>query len=280
MAESPRLNGRTIGVTADRRGDDQAVLFGRLGAEVVVGPTISTVKIPDPARLRQRTEEIIADPPDYVIANTGIGIRTWMAAAAEWGLEQDLKAALGRTRVASRGPKATGALSSAGLTPWWRSPAEQLGEVVDHLTAQGLQGRRVALQLHGDDGSEFVARLTEAGATVSTVPVYEWRPAEDPAPALELIDRICRGEVDAVTFTAGPQVRGLLELAATAGRQDELIEVLNEGRVVVGCIGPVCAGVAHNAGIPEVVMPASWRLGSMVKAVADAVSERTAERPG
>jgi uroporphyrinogen-III synthase len=268
------LEGRTIGVTADRRGDDQAVLFGRLGAEVLIGPTISTVKLPDPARLRRCTEEVIADPPDYVIANTGIGIRTWMEAAAEWGLDADLKIALGRTRLASRGPKATGALTSAGLAAWWRSPNEQLGEVVEHLQAEGLDGMRVALQLHGDDGAEFVARLEQAGATVLTVPVYEWRLTPDPAPALHLIDRTCEGRVDAVTFTAGPQVRALLELADGAGRRDALLDRLNLGRTVVGCIGPVCAGVAHDAGIREVVVPESWRLGSMVKSVAEAIGRR------
>jgi len=64
MSQTLPLTGRTIGVTADRRGDDQQVMFGRLGAEVVLGPTISTVKLPDPALLRRRTEEIIAAPPE------------------------------------------------------------------------------------------------------------------------------------------------------------------------------------------------------------------------
>src|ERR1700739_2947805 len=105
MPPAPDLHGRTIGVAADRRGEDQAVMFGRLGAEVILGPTMATVKIPDPALLRTRTEQIIAAPPDFVIANTGIGVRTWMAAAAEWGLDADLKEALGGTRVVSRGPK-------------------------------------------------------------------------------------------------------------------------------------------------------------------------------
>lgn len=248
-------------------------MFGRLGAEVVLGPTIATVRIPDPALLRQRTEEIAGDPPDYVIANTGIGMRTWMAAAGEWGLEDELRDALGRTRVVSRGPKASGALSSAGLSPWWRSPREQLEDVVDHLLEEGVDGKRVAFQLHGDDGAEVVARLESAGADVTTVPVYVWQLPLDRGPALELIDRTCRGEVDAVTFTAGPQIHSMVELAASAARAGELITALNRG-VVIGCIGPVCASSAEAVGIKDVVIPASWRLGSLVKAVAEAVTAR------
>jgi uroporphyrinogen-III synthase len=271
VAEEAVLNGRTIGVTADRRGEDQVVMFGRLGAEVVLGPTMATVKIPDPDLLRLRTEEIVADPPDYVIANTGIGVRTWMAAAAEWGLEGKLKEALGRTRVVARGPKASGALSSAGLSPWWRSPSEQLAEVVEHLRTTGVAGKRVAFQLHGDDGSDVVASLEAAGASASTVPVYVWRLPPDPGPALDLIERTSAGRIDAVTFTAGPQVRSMLELAASIDQEEQLLERLNSGRVVVGCIGPVCGAVAAELGIRGAVEPANWRLGSLVKTVAEAL---------
>lgn len=272
MSDGPDLAGQTIGVTADRRGDDQAVMFSRLGAEVVVGPTITTVKVPDPDLLRRCTEELIADPPEFVIANTGIGMRTWMDAATGWGLDASLRDALGRSRLAVRGPKAAGAVTSFGLTPWWRSPSEQLGDLVDHLEATGIDGHRVALQLHGDDGGEVVARLQQAGARVTTVPVYVWHPPTDAGPAHRLIDLICAGAIDAVTFTAGPQVRSLLELADGPGRRDQLLTALNEDRMVVGCIGPVCASVAVDCGITEPVVPDAWRLGSLVKAVAAALT--------
>ena len=249
-------------------------MFARHGAHVILGPTIATVKVPDPALLRRRTEEIVADPPDYLIANTGIGMRTWLAAADEWGLGASLLDALGRTTLMSRGPKVSGALSSAGLSPAWKSPTEQLGEVVDHLAAEGLAGRRVALQLHGDDGAEFVARLQEGGAEVSTIPVYVWKLPDDPRPARNLIEHTCAGDVHALTFTAGPQVRSMFDLAADAGRAEELRDVLSSGQVVVGCIGPVCAAVAVECGIPAPITPENWRLGSLVKVVAEALSGR------
>lgn len=268
------LSGCTVGVTADRRGEDQALMFSRLGAEVILGPTLSTRKVPDPARLRKQTETVIAAPPDFLIANTGIGVRTWMDQATEWGLYEDLRSALAGVRIAARGPKAAGALSSHGLSSWWRSPSEQLGEVLGYLEKQGLEGRRVALQLHGDDGSDVVGRLERAGATVDTLPVYEWGPPADPEPVHRLVDATCIGAVDAITFTAGPQVDSLIARAGERGRRDELLERLNSERVVVGCIGPVCAAAAEAAGVRSPIMPASWRLGSLVKAVAAALIER------
>jgi uroporphyrinogen-III synthase len=266
---SGELGGRTIGITADRRGDDQAVMWTRLGAGVVHGPTLTTVKVPDPDLLRRRTEEIIGDPPDVLIANTGIGMRTWLDAAAAWSLDQDLLSALAHTRIAVRGPKAAGALTSAGLTPWWRCPTEQLADLVEHLRETGVDGRRVVLQLHGDDGAEVIHHLHQAGARVTTVPVYAWQPPEDPAPARRLIELTCAGTVDAVTFTAGPQVRSLLHLAGE--RRDELVARLDADDLIVGCIGPVCASVAEECGIHDPVVPNAWRLGSLVKAVAAAL---------
>ena len=276
MAADPDapLSGLTVGVTADRRAEDQAVMFGRLGAEVLLGPTLSTHKLPDPDSLRARTEALAAEPPDYVIANTGIGMRTWMAAAADWGLQDKLQSALAATRLVARGPKAAGALSSAGLRAWWRSPTEQLSDLLDHLEGEGVAGRTVAFQLHGDDGREVVDRLEAAGATVTTLPVYVWGPPTDPGPATALIRRCCDGEVDAVTFTAGPQVQALMDLARAAGLDGALLEALTGGRMVVGCIGPVCAAVAAEAGIAPVVVPEHWRLGALVKAVAAALTDR------
>src|SRR5687768_7384827 len=75
------LDGYTIGVTADRRSDEQASLFERRGATVLLGPAIRTLPVGGDDRLRTVTEAVIARPPDVLVANTGIGIRSWFAAA-------------------------------------------------------------------------------------------------------------------------------------------------------------------------------------------------------
>jgi uroporphyrinogen-III synthase len=276
---SSSLVGFTVGITADRRGDDQAVMFRRLGAEVVQGPTIQTLSVPDRDTLTKLTEDIVASPPDYLIANTGLGVRTWMAHAAEISMDEKLREALANGRIAARGPKAAAAVSMAGLTVWWRSPSEQLAEVTSHLLGEGVGGRRIAFQLHGNDSREVTAELVQAGAEVIEIPVYRWTTPEGSRlnGALNLIDLCCRGQIDAVTFTAGPQVRNMMELADAAGQADELRAALNT-RVLVGCIGPVCAGVAREEGIADPVVPANWRLGSLVRTVAGALTDRASAR--
>jgi uroporphyrinogen-III synthase len=271
--EGSALEGCTVWITADRRGEDQSVMFRRLGASVLLGPTMATVVGSDDELLRLRTLDLIDAPPDYVIANTGIGVRIWMSKAEEWEVGSDLKAALAGTRILSRGPKASGALSSAGLPMWWRARGETLDEVVDHLVAEGVSGARIAFQLHGDDGRTFVERLEQAGAQVMTIAPYRWTLPGEGNSALDALARCCEGKVDAVTFTAGPQVRNLMELADSEGRSPDLLAALN-GSVVVGCIGPVCAAVAESEGLHDLVVPENWRLGSLVKAVGGALQAR------
>lgn len=264
---------RTVGVTADRRGEDQAVMLRRLGCDVVHGPALATRHHADDERLRQVTEDLMASPPDYLVANTGLGMRSWLGLAEQWGLSDRLVAMLGAVRIAARGPKASAAVRRAGLEVWWRAPDERLASIGRRLVDEGVQGTTVALQLHGDDRQELSPTLRAAGAEVVELPVYRWALPADSAPALALIERCCDGTIDAVTFTAGPQVRNLLALARSVGLADELIAACNAS-VLVACVGPVCAGVAAGEGFDRVVVPDNWRLGALVRLVVDALDER------
>src|SRR2546429_1184779 len=257
------LAGFVVGVTADRRADEQVDLRVRRAAHGPHGPGIRPLPLGPDDDLRDATAQVIECQPDYVIANTGIGIRGWVTAAAAWGWDEPLTAALGTARVLARGPKAAGALHALGVDVWWRAPRESLSEVVDHLLAEPLAGRTVAFQLHGGDTPEVTEAISAAGARVIEIPGYRWQlPGERAAP-YALIDRVCNGDGDAVTFTTGPAVENFLELAREQDRETAVRDALN-GRVVAVVIGPYCANVARSLGLDAVVEPAASRLGSMV----------------
>src|SRR3546814_12343812 len=67
------LDGFTVGITADRRADEQAALFERRGASVVLGRSIRTLPIGDDDDLRTVTEATIARPPQVLVAQTALG---------------------------------------------------------------------------------------------------------------------------------------------------------------------------------------------------------------
>src|SRR4051794_25360797 len=103
------LEGYTVGITADRRAVEQADLFRRRGAKVLIGPTIATAYLASDERLRRATDEVIATPPDVLVVTTGIGIRAWIEAAQSWDLDRALFDALGAATVYCRGPKSAAA---------------------------------------------------------------------------------------------------------------------------------------------------------------------------
>jgi uroporphyrinogen-III synthase len=270
----PDLDGFTVGITADRRWEEQAELLRRRGATVMHGPTIKTLPLGPEDGLRRATEQLIMRPPDVVIANTGIGMRAWFAAAESWGIGDALLGALGEARILSRGPKASGAVYQAGLPVVGRAASERLSEVVELAVSEGLSGKVVAFQRHGDDAPDAIQRLVDHGAAVVEVPVYNWKLPDDDRPALRLIDAVISGRVHALTFTSAPAVRNLLAIADEHDLATVLRSALND-RVISCCVGPVCAGVAIDEGLLQPVVPDKARLGPMILELAEALLERT-----
>ena len=242
------------------------------GARVLHGPVLRTQPIADDEPARAATASLLETPADVVIANTALGIRTWLSLADGWGLTESLVSMLAGAYVAARGPKAAGALLAVGVDIDWRAPSSVLAEVVDHVVERGIRGRRVAVQLDGGDPDGSIERLRAAGADVVPVPTYRWTLPKDPGPARRLLDAVCNGRVDAVTFTAAPAVRNLFALAEEAGAVEALTEALN-GPVLAMCVGPVCREAAVARGV-DAQAPEMPRLGGMVKALADELEAR------
>jgi uroporphyrinogen-III synthase len=266
------LEGFTVGMTADRRAEEQAELLRRRGAKVLHGPAIRTIPLADDERLAAATASVIERPPDVVVLLTGLGTRGWFAAAEGLGVDDALREALIPARIFARGPKAAGAALGASLEVAWQASSETSGEVLDRLRAEGVRGRRIAVQRDG--GAPALAdELTSMGADVVDVPVYRWTTPDDPEPALRLIEAACDRRLDALTFTSSPAVENLLTLAREAGLEGAFRRTLGHA-VRVACVGPVCAATARRCGVESVVQPRRARLGAMVQALVRSFDDR------
>jgi uroporphyrinogen-III synthase len=267
VADSP-LRGMTIGITAERRAAQQADLLNKRGAEVLHGPSLRVFSLDEDQELKARTADAIAHPPDFLLASTGFGMRTWLAAADSWGLRDALLDSLRGARIANRGAKAASANESVGLPEWYRAPHERLDELVERVLVEPLAGRRVAIQLHGAADPHAIASLIAAGADVIEIDAYRLSLPIDPTPAHDLIRAACASELAAVTFVIAPAVHNLFVLAAQIGLDDELRRALN-GRVVAACVGPVCAGGAIDEGVLRPLVPSRSRLVPMIQILTD-----------
>ncbi|MFN0089672.1 MAG: uroporphyrinogen-III synthase [Acidimicrobiales bacterium] len=273
-APADPLGGYTVGITADRRWEEQAELLRRRGAAIHHGPAIRTLPLGPGPDLRRATDALIAQPPAFLIANTGIGLRSWFAAADSWGLGDALHQALARARIFARGPKAAAEVHRAGLEVEARALSEQLDDLVALLAAEDLAGQRVAFQRHGDASPDALAPIVAAGAAVVEVPVYRWILPEDSKPVLRLAEGLVAGRIHAVTFTSAPAVRNFFAIADEAELGAPLRRRLNDG-AVAACVGPVCAGAARAEGLEAPLVPEHARLGPLVRSVTDALAAQT-----
>jgi uroporphyrinogen-III synthase len=267
------LSGWTVGVTADRRWEEQAALLERRGARVLHGPSIDTRPVELDEGLERATEDVIRDPPEIVVLHTALGTRAWLAAADSLGLGDELLAVLQASTVLARGPKAMGAATTAGFDVAWSAPSETSSEIAAHLRAEGIEGTRIAVQRDGAPTPFLAEALAAAGADVVDVPVYRWQRPADPSRAIRLIEATVEHRVDAVTFTSSPALECFVELADEAALRPALIDAFN-GPVVPVCVGPVCGASAMRVGIEHPVEPIRGRLGAMVQALAHEAERR------
>ncbi|WP_394433579.1 uroporphyrinogen-III synthase [Streptomyces sp. SGAir0957] len=271
------LAGFTVGVTAARRADELGALLKRRGATVLHAPALRIVPLADDSELLSATKELLDHAPDIVVATTAIGFRGWVEAADGWGLGEALLARLRGVEVLARGPKVKGAIRAAGLTEEWSPSSESMAEVLERLLAEGVQDRRVAVQLHGEPLPGFVEALREAGAEVVGVPVYRWMPPEDIGPVDRLLDATLARGVDALTFTSAPAAASLLKRAEERGSLPDLLAAL-EHDVVPACVGPVTALPLQDRGVPT-VQPERFRLGPLVQLLCHELPSRARTLP-
>ncbi|MGW3247560.1 uroporphyrinogen-III synthase [Streptomyces sp. NPDC001070] len=265
------LAGFTVGVTAARRADELCALLERRGATVMRAPALRIVPLPDDTELLAATKRLLDRGPDVVIATTAIGFRGWIEAADGWGLGEPLLERLRHVELLARGPKVRGAIRAAGLKESWSPASESMAEVLDRLMDEGVAGRRIVVQLHGEPLPGFSEALRAAGAEVVGVPVYRWMPPEDIGPVDRLIDTVVARGLDAVTFTSAPAAASLLERADRRGLRGELLDALRHD-ILPACVGPVTALPLEAHEVPT-SQPERFRLGPLVQLLA-------AELPG
>ncbi|PTT22282.1 uroporphyrinogen-III synthase [Microbacterium sp. HMWF026] len=260
------LLGCTVLLPVDRRSGELSAALERHGARVRVAPALTIIPHVDDDELVSATRRLVADPPDVVVATTGVGFRGWMETADEAGLHDELSAVLRSARIVARGPKARGAIQQAGFEADWVAESETSAELRDFLVAEGVAGLHVAVQHHGSGADGLDEAFEAAGARVTSLTIYRWGPPPDPEAVAASARQVARGEIDAVLFTSAPAAREWILAAERADALGGVASRARSGQVLVAAVGPITAGPLLDAGI-EPLVPDRGRLGALVRAV-------------
>ncbi|MCK8488182.1 uroporphyrinogen-III synthase [Paenibacillus sp. MBLB2552] len=256
-----RLEGKRVALTGPRRAEELGKLVENMGGTPLYRPAQGTVLLDDVA-LRNGIVDWVEHPPDWSIFTTGMGLDALFEMAGDMNVAERLQEHLRAGKIAARGYKTVNALKKRELTPIVRDDDGSTEGLIRGLSEHELRGASVLLQLHGDPAPRLVAWLEGQGAQCRQLLPY--RHIAPPAEELEqLLSDILAGEVDAVTFTSGPQVRFLMEHAERQGRLADLMKAL-EGPVLAVAVGKVTAAGLYEAGVPRVLAPKEERMGSMM----------------
>jgi uroporphyrinogen-III synthase len=86
-----------------------------------------------------------------------------------------------------------------------------------------------------------------------------------------LIDDIVAGNIDTITFTSPPAVKEFFEFASRNNKTDLLIDKLNHNVLIVS-VGPSTSAMIEKYRIKVDFVPHAYRMGTMVKELADYIS--------
>ncbi len=268
------LSGRTIALPESRELDRLAEMLAAEGATALRCPLVAIKDAPDQAPVETWLRALAAGGMDDVVFLTGEGLRRLLAAADRIGVRAEAIAALGRARKVTRGPKPARALHEIGLASDLPAAVPTSAGVIDELRALDLRGRRVGVQLYGEEPNRpLVDFLDQAGARVLAVAPYVYASGSDDAAVADLISALADARVDAIAFTSASQVDRLWQVATAAGAEARLREGL--GRVRVAAIGPIVDEALAARGVRIDIMPEkAFVMRRLVDALAAALGPR------
>lgn len=265
------LQDRTVALAEGRQLEELARLLEKEGAAVLRCPLLSILDSADEEGVQSWLRELIAGRFEHVVLLTGEGLRRLLRFAERSGIRQDVIAALGYTRIITRGPKPGQALKEVGLSPFKVAEAPTTEGVIATLKALPLKGGTVGVQLYPDAKPELARYLAEAGAVMVPVLPYEYAPASDTSQVADLIAQLDQGKVDVLVFTSSPQIDRLYEVARERGLEDDLARGMEKTRVAA--VGPVVAENLQKRGVKAAICPGQgFVMKNLVKHIKEAFS--------
>lgn len=116
-----------------------------------------------------------------------------------------------------------------------------------------LMGKTIAIT-EARRAVELASLITKLGGVPYSAPAVREVPRRDQGPALDILERICRGEVWGVVFLTGVGARAFLTLAQEAGKREALLGALQG--MFVAARGPKPVAVLRDAGVRIDLTPA------------------------
>jgi uroporphyrinogen-III synthase len=262
------LQGKRIALLEARLGGELARLVERYGGQAFSFPALREQTIDASAEVATLIDELKTDGVHIIVFQTGVGVAALFKEAEQLGRLSELLVALKEVTTVCRGPKPTAVLARHGIKAQVnaRDPYTTT-ELLAAMAQLELHDKQVVILHYGERNAPLATALTERGARLTEMCLYEWQMPEDTTPLIRLIAGLQQDEFDAVAFTSQIQARHLFQLAQSLGQEAALRAALNQ-QTVVASIGPTCTAALRALGVVPRVEPEHPKMGPMVIALA------------
>jgi uroporphyrinogen III methyltransferase / synthase len=237
--KSRPLEGRRIVITrSPEQSSDLRARLEEVGAEVI---SLPLVRFLEPENAADRDGAIRSlDKFDWIIFTSANAVTFFLARCRAVGCWPNT----GRTKVAAVGSATRMAAEKEGL-PISLVPAEFSGAGLAAELSGVISGKSVLLPRSDRASEELPSILRRAGAKVTEVIAYVTAGPETFDRGL--IEEICHGQVDAVTFFSPSAFREFQKLMRPEGLANR------DSPVALAAVGPVTAEAIHAAGLPVAI---------------------------
>ncbi len=261
------LQGKTIAVPEMRELEVFSALLERRGAKVLRCPLVTIYDSPHSAQVLAFAVKLAEGGFDDFVLITGEGLTRIMSCIDRYepALRPRFVEGLRNLRTITRGPKPARALRALGLKPQIEATEPTTDGVIRSLSAEPLEGRRMAVQLYGNDPNLTLMRfLRDRKAVITTVAPYVYGNAADDATVHSLLERMAAGEVDAIAFTSKLQIERLVTQHPAPLVRRALT------RTKIAAVGPIVAEAIRAAGFEVASSPEhSWFMKPLVVALSE-----------
>lgn len=264
------FDGLKVAAFESRRNEEMSRLIEKQGGIALVSPSMREVPIEQNAAAVDFANRLLTGQIDVVIFMTGVGFKHLLAAVEKSVPRDRFLDSLSDIITVARGPKPVAAMKEVNLQPSYRVPEPNTWrEVLTTIDGSfNIANSRVVVQEYGVSNPSLVAGLEARGAEVISLRIYQWDLPQDPTALQQNAHRIADGEVDALLFTSGHQVRNLLMVARELELEGALRRQMRS--LVVASIGPTTSEVLRASQLPVDFEPSQPKMGQLVAETAHA----------
>lgn len=284
------LCGVTVAITSSRRASELASLVRKFGGIPYIAPTIG---IRNKNALNSECikfiETIRNERMQFFVFMTGVGVFNLFQNIQKLDHLDTVIEKLRDTVVIARSNKPAMELRKFGIRTNLVPDINTIEGILDLLGNFDIKNKNIGILWHGDYSHSFREKLESLGSKVFEFSSYSYATSlgktnaamlremgYDYVPPSEekirrLIEDIMTGTIDTITFTSPPAVKEFFEFAKRNNKIHALKERLNHNLLVVS-IGPSTSKMLSTFHVLVDVMPTTYRMGPMVKELADFIS--------